>query len=178
MGLNIIEMLTPTSSPFYRIVPSNAAIPLGQVVLLVTFGTKKHYRTEYIRFKVADFETSHHAILGRPALPKFMAIPHYVYLILKMLGPKRVLSLREDLKKSYKCDTEAVELSTTTQVPNSIQQVFAASKKLSPTELEIPKNKSGATKVKPANDMDSKAINLETGDTSKTALISTGLDAK
>ncbi|MCQ8064006.1 retropepsin-like domain-containing protein [Salmonella enterica] len=84
MCLDITDMLTQPDSPFYRIVPGNAAIPLGQVVLPVTFGTKEHYRTEYIRFEVANFETSYHAILGRLALAKFMAIPHYVYLVLKM----------------------------------------------------------------------------------------------
>jgi len=68
------------------------------VVLLVTFGTKEHYRTKYIKFEVTDFETSYHAILDRPALTKFMAIPHYVYLVLKMPGPKGVLALQGDLK--------------------------------------------------------------------------------
>src|SRR5688572_21780121 len=64
MYLDVMDMLTPIDSPFYGIVPGNAAIPLGQVVLPVTFGTKEHYRTEYIRFEVADFETCYHAILG------------------------------------------------------------------------------------------------------------------
>ncbi|XP_012699026.1 uncharacterized protein LOC105913721 [Setaria italica] len=127
---------------------------------------------------MADFEISYHAILERLALAKFMAIPHYVYLVLKMRGPKGVLSLRGDLKKSYECDKEAVKLATTSQVPNSMQQVFAASKKLSLAELEILENKLGATKVKPTSDMDIKAIDLETGDTSKIALIGSGLDPK
>src|SRR5687767_12464289 len=137
------------NSSFYGIIPGNADVPLGQVVLLVTFGTKDHYQTEYIRFEVADFETSYHAILGRPALAKFMVIPHYVYLVLKIPGPKGVLSLPGDLKRSYDCDTEVVELAATTQVPKSMMQVFAASKKLSPIELEILEKKLGVTKVKP-----------------------------
>ena len=87
MGLNVTDMLTKSNSPFYGIVPGNAVVPLGQVVLPVTFGTKDNYRTEYIKFEVADFETSYHAILGRPALAKFMAVLHYVYLVLKMPGP-------------------------------------------------------------------------------------------
>ena len=91
-------MFTPTDSPFYGIVPGNAAIPLVQVVLPVTFNTKEYYRTEYNRFEVADFETSYHAILGRPALAKFMAIAHYVYLVLKMPGPKGELMLRGELR--------------------------------------------------------------------------------
>jgi hypothetical protein len=74
------------------------------VVLLVTFGTKDNYRTVYIKFEVADFDSSYHAILGRPALAKFMAVPHYVYLLLKMPGKIGVLTLHGDLKKLYNCD--------------------------------------------------------------------------
>jgi hypothetical protein len=86
MGLDLTDMLVPSESPFYGIVPGNAAHPFGTVVLLVTFGTRENYRTEFIKFEVANFESSYHAILGRPALAKFMAVPHYVYLLLKMPG--------------------------------------------------------------------------------------------
>jgi hypothetical protein len=76
MRLDITHMLTKSMSPFYDIIPGNAAIPLGSVVLLVTFGeTRENYRTEYIKFEVTEFETSYHAILGRPAIAKFMAVP-------------------------------------------------------------------------------------------------------
>jgi hypothetical protein len=34
---------------------------------------------DYVNFIMADFEGTYHAILGRLALAKFMAIPHYVY---------------------------------------------------------------------------------------------------
>jgi hypothetical protein len=100
MGLDISKMLTPSKAPFYDIVPGNAATPLGSVVLQVTFGTKDNSRTEYIKFEMADFDLSYHAILGRPTLAKFMAVPHCVYLLLKMPGKKGVLTLRGDLKKS------------------------------------------------------------------------------
>jgi hypothetical protein len=71
MGLDFTGMLLPSKSPFYGIVPGNTAHPLGTVVLPVTFGTRENYRTEFIKFKVANFESSYHAILGRPALTKF-----------------------------------------------------------------------------------------------------------
>jgi hypothetical protein len=86
-------LITPTGIPFYRIVPGKAVMPLKQITLPVTFGTQANYRTEFIQFEVADFETSYHAILGRPALAKFMAIPHYPYLLLKMPEPHGILSL-------------------------------------------------------------------------------------
>jgi hypothetical protein len=139
MKLDITHMLTKSASPFYGIVPGNAAIPLGSVVLPVTFGeTRENYHTEYIKFEVANFETSYHAILGRPAIAKFMAVPHYTYLVLKMPSPGGVLSLQGDLKISFDCDTDVVELATTNQVPNTMMEIYAASKKLAPSELDIP----------------------------------------
>jgi hypothetical protein len=111
MKLDITRMLTKSTSPFYSIIPGNTAIPLGSVVFPVTFEeTRENYRTEYIKFEVADFETSYHAILGSPAIAKFMAVPHYTYLVLKMPSPAGVLSLQGDLKISFDCDTKAVEL--------------------------------------------------------------------
>jgi hypothetical protein len=108
MGLDLTDMLVPSKSPFYGIVPGNATHPLGTVVLPVTFGTRENYCTEFIKFKVANFKSSYHAILGRPALAKFMAVPHYVCLLPKMLGRSGVLTLRGDLEKSYDCNQEAI----------------------------------------------------------------------
>jgi hypothetical protein len=113
MGLDFTDMLVPSKSPFYGIVSGNVAHPLGTVVLQVTFGTRENYHTEFIKFEVANFESSYHAILGRPALAKFMAVLHYVYLLLKMPGQIGVLTLRGDLKKSYDCNQEAIQYAST-----------------------------------------------------------------
>jgi hypothetical protein len=179
MGHDITHMLTKSTSPFYGIVPSNAAIPLGSVVLPVTFGeSQDNYRTEYIKFKVADFETSYHAILGRPAIAKFMVVPHYTYLVLKMPSPAGVLSLQGDLKISHDCDTEAVEIASTNQVPNAMMEIYAASKKLAPSELDIPKKSDKANKPQPPEEVLVKTIDLGTGDSSKTTTIGADLDPK
>jgi hypothetical protein len=176
MKLDITHMLTKSTSPFYGIVPGNTAIPLGSVVLPVTFGeTRENYRTEYIKFEVTDFETSYHAILGRPAIAKFMAVPHYTYLILKMPSPAGVLSLQGDLKISFDCDIEAVELATTNQVPNAMMEIYAASKKLSPSELDIPEKSDKANKPQSSKEVQVKAIDLGRGDNSKTTMIGRAL---
>ena len=52
-----------------------------------------NYRIKHINFYVTDFNTAYHAILGWPALAKFMAVPHYTYLVLKMSSPIGVLAL-------------------------------------------------------------------------------------
>jgi hypothetical protein len=101
MGLDFAGLITPIRVSFYGIVPGKAAMPLGQITLTVTFGTPTNYRTEFIQFEVTDFEISYHAILRRPALAKFMAIPHYQYLLLKLLGPHGILFLRGDLKRAF-----------------------------------------------------------------------------
>jgi hypothetical protein len=179
MKLDITHMLTKSTSPFYGTVPENAAIPLGLVVLQVTFGkTRENYHTEYIKFEVADFETSYHAILGRPTITKFMAVPHYTYLVLKMPSPSGVLSLQGDLKISFDCDTEVVELAATNQVPNAMMKIYAASKKLAPSELDIPEKSDKANKPQPSKEVQVKAIDLRTGDSSKTTMIGAGLDSK
>jgi hypothetical protein len=179
MKLDITHMLTKSTSPFYGIVPGNTAIPLGLVVLPVTFGeTRENYHIEYIKFEVADFETSYHAILGRPAIAKFMAVLHYTYLVLKMPSPAGVLSLQGDLKISFDYDTEAVELAATNQVPNGMMEIYAASKKLEPTDLEILEKFDTTNKPQPSEEVQVKAIDLGTGDSSKTTMIRAGLDPK
>jgi hypothetical protein len=179
MKLDITHMLTKSTSPFYGIVPGNTAIPLGSVVLPVTFGeTRENYRTEYIKFEVADFETSYHAILGRPAFTKLMAVPHYTYLVLKVPSPAGVLLLQGDFKISLDCDTEAVELATTNQVPNAMMEIYAASKNLAPSELDIPEKSDKDNKPQPFKEVQVKAIDLGTRDNSKTTMIGAGHDPK
>jgi hypothetical protein len=86
--------------------------PLGQITLAIQFGTADHFHIDYVNFIIAYFEGTYHAILGRLALAKFMAIPHYVYLLLKS-----VLSLKGNVLIAYNCEkegyatTEALELS-------------------------------------------------------------------
>jgi hypothetical protein len=130
MGLDLTDILVPRKSSFYVIVPGNAAHPLGMVVLPVTFGTRENYHTEFIKFEVANFESSYHAILGRSALAKFMAVPHYVYLLLKMPGRSGVLTLRGDLKKSYDCNQDAIQYVSTTRVPDASGEVLAVAQQL------------------------------------------------
>jgi hypothetical protein len=179
MKLDITHMLTKSTSPFYDIVPGNAAIPLGSVALPVTIGeTRNNYRIEYVKFEVADFETSYHAILGRPAIAKFMAVPHYTYLVLKIPSPAGVLSLQGDLKISFDCYTEAVELAATNQIPNAMMEIYAASKKLASSELDITEKSDNVNKPQPAEEVLVKTIDLGTGDSSKTTTIGAGLDPK
>ena len=80
-----------TSCPLKRSTISTA--PIGQVRLPVTFGARDNYRTELIDFDVAHIRLPYNAILGYPALAKFMAVTHHSYNVLKMPGSGGVITV-------------------------------------------------------------------------------------
>ena len=93
-GLNIIsvetfeklqvpyEWLMPTK-PFSG-VTDRTTTPLGQERLAVTFGTRENYCNEQIDFDVSYIGLPYNAILGYPALVKFMAVTHHAYNMVKL----------------------------------------------------------------------------------------------
>jgi hypothetical protein len=83
-----LESLKPRDCSFHGIVPASANYPLRKIELGVSFGNSSNYRREKLEFKVMDWPSQYHTILGRPAFAKFMAAPHYAYLTLKILGSK------------------------------------------------------------------------------------------
>jgi hypothetical protein len=59
-----------------------------------------------------------------------------------------------------------------------MMEIYAASKKLSPSELDIPEKLDNANKPQPAEEVQVKTIDLGTCDSSKTTTIEAGLDPK
>jgi hypothetical protein len=52
-----------------------------------------NFRTENVQFEVVEVNLPFNAIIGRPALYRFMAVAHYGYLVLKMPSPVGVLTM-------------------------------------------------------------------------------------
>ena len=67
--------------------------PIGQIHLPVTFRQRENYRTELIDFDVAHIRLPYNAILGYPALAKFMEVTHHGYNVLKMLGSCGIITV-------------------------------------------------------------------------------------
>jgi hypothetical protein len=101
-----LEFLKPTDCSFHGIVPGSANYPLGRIALDVFFGNRQNYKREKLDFKVMDWPSQYHAILGRPAFSQFMAVPHYTYLVLKMSGPRGIITVKGSFKLSVLCDKE------------------------------------------------------------------------
>lgn len=95
---------------FHGIVPGHSCSLIGKIRLDVLFSTKMHFRREPIWFEVVDLDSPYHAVLGRPALAKFMKVPHYAYLKLKLPGPKGIITIAGDYKKSLECATTGAKL--------------------------------------------------------------------
>jgi len=112
MGINRMN-LHPIRVPFHGIVPSRQAVPLGQIDLPITFGDRSNYRTETLTFDVVGFPGTFHAILGRPCYTKFMAIPNYTYLKLKMPGPRGVITIGTSFQRAYECEVECCDHAST-----------------------------------------------------------------
>ena len=61
---------------------------------------------------MVDFLGSYHAILGCPCYAKFMAIPNYTYLKLKMPGPNGIITVGSTFLHAYTCDHKHYKLAT------------------------------------------------------------------
>ena len=100
-GMGIpMSKLSESNMRFHGVIPGKKADSLGQITLDVVFGKSKNYRKEKLTFEVVDFHSAYHAILGRPAYTRFMARPCYVYLKLKMPGPRGMITVTRNRKKA------------------------------------------------------------------------------
>ena len=152
-------------------VPGKKALPIGRVDLPVYFGSPANFRKETLTFEIVGFRGAYHAIMGRPAYAKFMAVPHYTYLKLKMPGPKGVITVGSSFDHAYHCDIECVEKGEADV--NGLELGQALDRLAS----EIPDPKRHHGNFEPAED--TKKIPLDPGSPDgKTLIVSASLDDK
>ncbi|KAK1611620.1 hypothetical protein QYE76_035293 [Lolium multiflorum] len=125
LGIQEAE-LRPTPTVFHGIVPGHCCQPIGRITLEVMFGKPDHFRTERIEFEVVDLVSPYHALLGRPALTKFMAVPHYGYLKMKLPGPKGVITVAGDYRRSMDCATQSSKMAQTLVIATEKQLIHDA----------------------------------------------------
>jgi hypothetical protein len=104
-GLGLTQdQLQSSLHPFYRVVSGKKSNPLGLVTLPVTFGEVRNYRIETLAFEVVDFSGPYHVILERPCYDKFIAIPIYTYLKLKIPGPVGIITVEAKAQQALNCE--------------------------------------------------------------------------
>jgi hypothetical protein len=104
-----LDQLRPSTTPFHGVAPSKRVQLLGQIDLPVWFGTPDNFRKETLTLEVVGFRGAYHAILGWPCYSKFMAVPNYTYLKMKMSGPKGIITVGSSIEHAFDCDVECVE---------------------------------------------------------------------
>jgi hypothetical protein len=112
-------------------------------------------------------------LLGRPALAKFMAVPHYAYLKMKLQGPRGVITVSGWFKKLLACAKASSQLAEALVIAEDKRQLLH---RMEPTQQDVPVRQSPVEQFQPAND--TKKILLDESDPSKFTIIGTGLSAK
>jgi hypothetical protein len=110
-------------------------------------------------------------VLGRPCYAKFMVVPNYTYLKLKMSGPNGVITVGPTYRHTYECDVECVEYA------EALAESDALIANLESLSKEVPDVKRHASNFKPAETV--KSIPLDpSNDASKQIRIGSKLDPK
>ena len=112
---------------------------------------------------MVDFLGSYHAILGRPCYARFMAIPNYTLLKLKMLGPNDAIS--SAFSHAFTCNREHYELATA--VVNS-SELLRLGESSTPAVLDYHKPTSSMA-FHPLED--TKAVGVDPTDPAKTVRV-------
>jgi hypothetical protein len=173
LGLLEIDLSTirAGAAPFHGIVPRKRVQPLGQLDLPVYFETPSNFRREPVTFEVVGFRGTYHTVLGRPCYAKFMVVPNYTYLKLKMPGPDRVITVGSTYRHAYECDVECVEYA------EALAESEALIADLECLSKEVPDAKRHAGNFEPAEAVKTVALD-PSNDACKQVRIGSELDPK
>jgi hypothetical protein len=84
-------------------------LPIRQIDLPIMFGDLRNFCTETLTVEVVGFSGTYHVILGRPAYAKFMVVPNYIYLKLKIPDPKGIITVGTTYQRAFECDAECFQ---------------------------------------------------------------------
>jgi hypothetical protein len=125
-GLNIIfvEVFEKMQVPYHWLMPTRpffgmtegSTMPIGQVRLPVTFGTRDNYRTESLDFDVAYIALPYNTILGYTSLARFMAATHHGFNVLKIPGANGTITVHCNEKDAL-CSVEHAYCEAATMFP-------------------------------------------------------------
>ncbi|XP_020153320.1 uncharacterized protein [Aegilops tauschii subsp. strangulata] len=151
--------LEPTQTIFHGIVPDLSCSPIGQIRLNVL---------------------AYHALLGRPALAKFMAVPHYAYLKMKLPGPKGLITITGDYRKSLESARDGGKLAESLVIAEERRQldrIFALANETSAVPI-LAEEPADEASFKPSKETKKVKLHPEDPSCSKYVVVGTCLDSK
>jgi hypothetical protein len=154
------------------VVPSKQSVLLGWVTLRVTFGDVTNYLIETLTCEVVNFLGPYHIILGQPCYVKFMAVPSYAYVKLKIHEPTGVITVEAKMHRELDGEQDSFELAAVV-VPTAEQREFSLHVPTAPLSPTMPPT-SDIFKM----DEDAMAVQNDVGDPANTVQIGANLDPK
>ena len=179
LKLGISEnMLQPSRTTFHGIVPGVSCAPMGKIWIDVLFGSRENCRIENILFEVVDLDSPYHALLGRPALAKFMAATHTAYLKMKMPGPNGVITISGNFKRSMECASAGSALAESLVIAEEKKRIHDAVALAQSAQLGMPgmSNPHGTVAFQPTKE--TKKIPVDAAFPDRTVIIGAGLSEK
>ena len=79
----------------------------GSLLQEVIFGFPDNFRSDNLMFHIAPFQSGYQALLGGEAFAHFNAIPHYASLMLKMPGPRGIITANGKIGRSLRAEDRA-----------------------------------------------------------------------
>ena len=109
MGMDPTK-ISHNNTTFKGITPGPEAHCTGSLLLEVIFSFPDNFRSEKLTFHIAPFRSGYQALLGREAFACFNAIPHYASLMLKMPGPRGIITVNVNIERSLHTEDRAAAL--------------------------------------------------------------------
>ena len=81
---------------------------------------------------LVGFRGAYHAILGRPCYAKFMAVPNYTYLKLKMSGLRGVITVGTTHQHAYQCETDNGDVTAIASSTKDLEVIQARTPETAP----------------------------------------------
>jgi hypothetical protein len=151
--LGITEsQLQRSHTVFHGIMPGHSCSAIGKVRLDVLFGNPENFRREPIWFEVVNLQSPYHTLLGRPALAKFMAVPHYAYLKMKMPSLMGFITIADCYKWSLECARAGSMLAESLVIAEEKRQLLPDVATLSQSDVPTLGQPARETSFEPAKD--------------------------
>ena len=121
---------------------------------------------------MVDWKGVYHAILGCPAYAKFMAVPIYTYLKLKLPGPNGVITVSGSFEQAYVSSRKYYDLATTAANSAELSQLRATTAECCP-DLGKPSQAPAFVSTD-----ETKSVTVDDADPTKMVRIGSQLSAK
>ena len=109
MGIDPAK-ISHSNTNFKGVTPGPGARCTGSLLLQFIFGSPDNFRREHLTFHIPPFQSGYQALLGREAFARFNAIPHYASLTLKMPGPRGIITVHGNIKRSLRAEESEAAL--------------------------------------------------------------------